>query len=354
MVARRPMALDGELHLTLRYGENAHQTPAHLYRKPGELHPLAIVNFTQALGELPSSTNLTDIDRLRETIHRIAVGFKQNARAVPFIAAAGKHGNLCGGAVAESSVEAIEKALDGDPISVFGGTIMVNFPIGEEEARAIRTYKVEEATDGTPGKRLVDNIAAPSFTPEALALLNRLHGKCRLFTNPSLGELGEIDLPKGTVVRDLLGGLIEQPRNQFVLQISDGRMEITGTLDAERAEDLILAWAIGSSSNSNTITVARGGMLLANAVGQQNRWFAAYLVRMIAGLLGHDLTGATAYSDSFFPFPDGPLALVEAGIAFIFASRGSRQDEQVKEAIVSRGVGFATLPDGVCRGFYGH
>lgn len=347
---------------TLRYGENAHQAPARLYRKTGEQHPLSIINFAQVMGELPSFINLSDIDRLRETVQRIYLGYRANEIAMwPYIAVAGKHGNLCGGAAVGTSVEAIQKALDGDPISVFGGTIMVNFEVGEAEAQIIRHYNVEDGPDGQPTKRVVDNVVAPSFTPDALALLKRAHGKCRLFVNPALAldrkKVEGIDenfkLPGGTVVRDFLGGMIEQPRSQYVLDFADPRMECSGFLE-EYIRDLVLAWAIGSSSNSNTITVVKGGMLLANGVGQQNRMFAACLVRMIAGKLGHDLKYAVAYSDSFFPFPDGPMELVEAGIKFIFASRGSRRDEEVKNAITSRGVGFATLPDAVCRGFYGH
>lgn len=306
------------------------------------------------MGELPSFINLSDIDRLRETVHRIHQGYVQNQVPMDlYIAVAGKHGNLCGAAVGNNSIDAIAQALDGDPISVFGGTIMVNFPIGEAEAHLIRHYNVEDGADGRPTKRLVDNVVAPSFTPEALALLKRAHGKCRLFMNPALHDLANIPLPAGTVVRDFLGGMIEQPRNQFVLRLDDPQFESTDSV-LTRKYDLILAWAIGSSSNSNTITVVKNRMLLVNGVGQQNRWFAACLVRMIAGKLGHSLNGAVAYSDSFFPFPDGPMELADAGISFIFASRGSKQFDGVKKAIVSRGVGFATLPDAVCRGFYGH
>ena len=83
-------------------------------------------------------------------------------------------------------------------------------------------------------------------------------------------------------------------------------------------EDLILAWAVGCTSNSNTITLVKDGMLLGNGVGQQDRVGAAQLAIMRAG--EKDLNGAVAYSDSFFPFPDAPQILIDYGIKIIFST----------------------------------
>ena len=75
---------------------------------------------------------------------------------------------------------------------------------------------------------------------------------------------------------------------------------------------------------------------------------------MIAEEGGHALDCAAAYSDSFFPFPDGLLVLASVGIKTIFASRGSVNDEAVFDACRQSGVRLWTLPDKVCRGFFGH
>jgi phosphoribosylaminoimidazolecarboxamide formyltransferase/IMP cyclohydrolase len=47
---------------------------------------------------------------------------------------------------------------------------------------------------------------------------------------------------------------------------------------------------------------------------------------------GHDLTGAVAASDAFFPFPDGVEALHEAGIRAVIQPGGSIKDAEVVAA----------------------
>ena len=66
------------------------------------------------------------------------------------------------------------------------------------------------------------------------------------------------------------------------------------------------------------------------------------------------LKGAVAYSDSFFPFPDGPSILAEAGIAVILTSSGSVGDDQVKNVMTKAGVSLIMAPDKEVRGFYSH
>ena len=66
------------------------------------------------------------------------------------------------------------------------------------------------------------------------------------------------------------------------------------------------------------------------------------------------LVGASAYSDSFFPFPDGPELLAKAGVKAILTSSGSVGDEQVIKALTNAGVGVLMVPDKIGRGFYAH
>jgi phosphoribosylaminoimidazolecarboxamide formyltransferase/IMP cyclohydrolase len=125
-------------------------------------------------------------------------------------------------------------------------------------------------------------------------------------------------------------------------------------LDEATRRDLILAWAIGATSNSNTVTIVRDGMLLGNGVGQQDRIGACHLAISRASDAGHDLSGAVAYSDSYFPFADGPLALARAGIRAILATSGSIRDSEVTAALQREGVTLVLLPDAKARGFYRH
>ncbi len=130
-----------------------------------------------------------------------------------------------------------------------------------------------------------------------------------------------------------------------------------GTFDTEVIRSVILAWAVGATSNSNTITLVKDGRLVGNGVGQQDRVGAAKLAIFRADEANNgkaDLAGATAYSDSFFPFPDAPEVLINRGIKTIFSTSGSVNDEKIIELCKSKGVELILLPDSEARGFYQH
>ena len=73
-----------------------------------------------------------------------------------------------------------------------------------------------------------------------------------------------------------------------------------GELSDAQKRDLILAWAICATSNSNTVTLTRDGGLLGNGVGQQDRVGCCELALKRAADAGHEPAGAVAASDSFF------------------------------------------------------
>ena len=128
-------------------------------------------------------------------------------------------------------------------------------------------------------------------------------------------------------------------------------------------KDVVLAWAIGSTSNSNTITIVKEGRLYGNGVGQQDRVGAAKLAifraddaAKFANPINNqaNLENAVAYSDSFFPFPDAPEVLISRGIKTILSTSGSVNDEKTIELCETKGVNLIMLPDTEARGFYQH
>ena len=98
----------------------------------------------------------------------------------------------------------------------------------------------------------------------------------------------------------------------------------------------------------------RDGQLLGNGTGQQDRVGSCALAVTRARAAGHDLDGAVAYSDSYFPFPDAPETLIDAGVRAIFCTTGSVRDEIVRQTLRDGGVAVAQLPDREARGFFGH
>ena len=331
-----------------KYGENPWQTPAGLYADNRvAADPLGLDQFTHQKGWELSYINETDMHRLLQTLTHVAAGFEVNFGKVPAIAVGVKHGNACGAGVADTAVEAVQKMLEGDEIAIFGGVVMVNGPIDADVATALMQYHMPEGQN-----RLLDGVVGSEVTPEAMEILSR--AKLRIVTNPALANLSKDTLETAPILRNVRGGMLVQPNYTFVVDYSADYMEQHGDLGEQAKKDMLLAWAVGSTSNSNTICIVKDGRMLGNGVGQQDRVGAAKLAITRATSRDHDVTGAAAYSDSFFPFPDGPLVLADAGITAILTSSGSVKDPEVVETLAKKNVAVMMLPDKTGRGFFGH
>jgi len=334
-----------------RYGENPSWT-ARLFATDKD-DPLAIHRFKQVAGAAPSYINLTDLDRGLRTLQLIEKGFDFGNPfgngMVPKIAIAVKHGNCCGAAFDEDPNTVIRKMIDSDRISIHGAVVLTNFGVTNDIATTLRLYPFDE----TRNKRILDAVVAPSFDENAIETLGRKDGKCRMLQNPALAELRKEDLLHEQI-RPVRGGFIRQTGTPFILDLSHKDMKRSGPLEIALARDLLLAWAVCATSTSNTVTLVKNGMLIGNGVGQQSRVRCAKLAVDIARENKHDVTGAVACTDSFFPFPDGAAALALAGVSAVFASSGSINDDVVIMALDRPGLVFWTLPDKVCRGFFHH
>ncbi|MFZ2513093.1 MAG: hypothetical protein WAW63_01400 [Candidatus Saccharimonadales bacterium] len=331
-----------------KYGENPWQTPAGLYADNRvAADPLGLDQFTHQKGWELSYINETDMHRLLQTLTHVAAGFEVNFGKVPSVAVGVKHGNACGAGVADTAVEAVQKMLEGDEIAIFGGVVMINGPIDTDVAAALMTHHMPEGQN-----RLLDGVVGSEVTPEAMEILSR--AKLRIVTNPALANLSKDTLETAPILRNVRGGMLVQPNYTFVVDYSADYMEQHGDLSEQAKKDMLLAWAVGSTSNSNTICIVKDGRMLGNGVGQQDRVGAAKLAVTRATSRDHDVTSAAAYSDSFFPFPDGPLVLADAGITAILTSSGSVKDPEVVETLAKKNVAVMMLPDKTGRGFFGH
>ncbi len=194
-------------------------------------------------------------------------------------------------------------------------------------------------------------MVASHFTDEAIETLSRKGNKCRFITNLSLQTPLVANLDVAPRFRYVRGGFLRQPNYTYVLDLNAVRPKDAQEIDED---SLIIAWAIGSTSNSNTVTLVKSKMLIGNGVGQQDRVGACNLAITRAHASGHETQYAVAYSDSFFPFVDGPQRLIHAGIRAILASSGSVRDAEVKSVCAEAKVPLYLVPDAEGRGFFGH
>lgn len=354
------------LQAKTKYGENPQQAEAGLYADNRvAVDPLGIDQFEHVQGMERSYINITDIDRLLMTTTHIAAGFDDNFGRVPSIAVGVKHGNACGAAVGATPVEAIQKMLTGDIRAIFGGVVMVNAAIDKDVAETLMRYAMEGDRS-----RLLDGVIGASVSDEALELLSR--NKLRVVVNPALGSLNKTSLDSTRRSRPVRGGALEQPNYDYVLNLSAEYMQQHGAVSDQQKQDMVLGWAVGCTSNSNTISLVKNGQLIGNGVGQQDRVGAGQLaltrttmampeledqgdtIVLKVTLDKSKLSGAVAYSDSFFPFPDGPSILAQAGITAMLTSSGSIGDEKVIETLQAAGVSLMLVPDKIGRGFFAH
>jgi phosphoribosylaminoimidazolecarboxamide formyltransferase/IMP cyclohydrolase len=106
-------------------------------------------------------------------------------------------------------------------------------------------------------------------------------------------------------------------------------------VDAATLADLAFAWRACRAVKSNAILMALDGATVGTGMGQVNRVDAA---RLAVSRAGERARGAVAASDAFFPFPDGLVVLLEAGVRAVVQPGGSVRDAEVVAAAETAGV----------------
>ncbi len=328
----------GEKIADVRYGENPWQKGYGLFRNMNPSDDPLGVNNWQIIAGNPGYVNYTDVDRMLHTMTHIVAGCKERNHHKCHIALGSKHGNVCGASFYTDRT--LEKMLDGNLRSIFGGSIMTNFKIDEFHAKILREYKMSK------GKRILDLVVAPGFTAEAMAILTRKDEACKMIAIPGLADWNNCNIAQDLFIRPMRGGFLMQDNYSFVPTLS--------------SLDMILGWAINATSNSNSITLVRDRMLIGNGVGQQDRVECCELAIKRAIEAGHCIekttmvAGATAVSDSFFPFTDGPNVLIKAGVQHILANSGSVNDHLVIKYCEENDCNLVLIPNAEGRGFFGH
>jgi phosphoribosylaminoimidazolecarboxamide formyltransferase / IMP cyclohydrolase len=302
-----------EKEIDLAYGENPHQRAA-LYSEAG-LRSHVLAGVSKLHGKALSFNNVLDLDSAR----RLNEDFEPPACTIV------KHNNPCGVAIGEDGLDAYSKALACDPISAYGGVIVVNRPVSVPLAEALH-------------ENFVEVLFAPGFEDGALEVLQQKEA-IRILCDE---ERRQAD-PSERDVKRVRGGLLIQDR--------DGDPEpreimetVTKTEPIEQQwGDLLFAWTVVRHVRSNAIVIAKGGATLGIGAGQMSRVDSVRLaVEKCRDARGEDagdlLAGSAVASDAFFPFADGPRAAIDAGADCVIQPGGSKRDAEVIEACDNAGI----------------
>ena len=291
----------------LTYGENPHQRAAYYAEIGARVHLLSMVE--QAQGPELSYNNLHDLSAARLCLREFTVP------ACVIV----KHANPCGVAVGATIEEAYERALASDPLSAYGGVVVLNRP-------------VDDALGGLIAEQFFHVLLAPGIEEGARRALK---GKSALRILVD-GERRRIDRGERDYTR-VVGGLLVQDRD---LDVAD--REGMGVICGEPTEadwgDLLFAWRVCKHVGSNAIVIARELRTIGIGAGQQSRVDAVRIALAKAHEHGHDLAGAALASDAFFPFPDGPRLALDAGVTALIQPGGSKRDEEVVREVASAGA----------------
>jgi phosphoribosylaminoimidazolecarboxamide formyltransferase/IMP cyclohydrolase len=292
-----PLRLELPPRQSLRYGENPHQ-PAIWYSQAGA----GWGGADQLQGKELSYNNLIDLDAALATVREFGYGPAAEPAAVVV-----KHTNPCGVATGSSCAQALERALDADRVSAFGGIVALNTPVDGAAAEQLASLFLE-------------CVVAPGFDGAARA---RLEGR----SNLRLLELAPAAITRAASqqLRSVLGGVLaqqldDQPVDESAWQVLSERQP-----SAEEFNDLRFAWKLVRHIRSNAIAVARDGQSLGIGAGQMNRVGSARLALEAAG---DRAKGAVLASDGFFPFDDTVKLAARYGISAVIQPGGSVRDAE--------------------------
>lgn len=293
-------SLTGEKFRELRYGENPQQRAA-VYLRPGSSAiDQGVLSASQLSGKELSFNNMVDADAAWTALQRFS------APAATIV----KHTVPCGLACRQTIASAFVSALEGDPVSAFGGIVALN-----------------RAVDPDTATRMADEffevIIAPGFDEEATQILSRKK-QLRL-----LQMKAPEPAPRGARkfnVRVISGALLVQdedsePDEETAWQIVTKRQPTEQEL-----RDLRFAWEVVRHVKSNAIVLAKDEMVLGIGAGQPNRVESVCIAVKKAGAKS---SGAVLASDAFFPFADGLEEATRAGVSAVIQPGGSVRDQEV-------------------------
>jgi phosphoribosylaminoimidazolecarboxamide formyltransferase/IMP cyclohydrolase len=272
----------------LRYGENPHQK-GYFY---GDMEKV----FDKLNGKEISYNNILDID----AAIRLISDFEETTFAVM------KHNNACGIASRDTVLESWNKALEGDPISAFGGVLVCNRAIDLETAQEI-------------DKLFYEVLIAPEFNDDALALLSKKKTRILL-------KLKNSAFAKDTV-RTALNGYLKQDADAKIESEADMNVVTKVAPKDTEYRDLIFANKVVKHTKSNAMVIVRDEQLIASGVGETSRVDAFKQAIEKAGNFKKEIKGAVLASDAFFPFPDNVEIAHSVGINAVVQPGGSKKDQ---------------------------
>ncbi|AZP05356.1 bifunctional phosphoribosylaminoimidazolecarboxamide formyltransferase/IMP cyclohydrolase [Jeotgalibaca ciconiae] len=286
---------------SLRYGENSHQA-ADFYTKL-DAPEYSLANAVQLHGKELSYNNIKDANAALQIIGE----FPEPC------AVAVKHLNPCGVAIGSTIEQAFNHCFEADPISIFGGIVVLNRPVTLALAEKLHDIFLEI-------------VIAPSFEEDAFQLLAKKKN-IRLMTV----HFSEKDNRPEMEYASVSGGLL--------VQNVDCSSELTNPSEWETMTELVptekekqalsFGMRVCKHVKSNAIVISNEYRTLGIGSGQMNRVGAAKIALEQAKNATKDMKDSLLImaSDAFFPMDDTVKLAHEYGVSSIIQPAGSLKDK---------------------------
>ena len=309
--------LSGNLVQNLRYGENPHQK-ASFYKKDGSI--FGVTSSIMIQGKELSYNNINDAD----AAINLALEFEPEADAACVIV---KHANPCGVAVGGTVKQAYLSALKCDRQSAFGGIVAFNKTLDEAAAKSLI-------------KIFTEVVIAPNVT-EAAKKVFATKKNIRLLTYQN-DEAARFQQDK---LSSVSGGFLVQSTDDSKISMSDFSVVTKRKPSPKEYNDLVFSWKVAKHVKSNAIVYAKDGITVGIGAGQMSRVDST----RIAAIKFQDMkkteseninnvSGLVLASDAFFPFSDGLITAVKAGVSAVIQPGGSLRDQEIIDSANALGI----------------
>jgi phosphoribosylaminoimidazolecarboxamide formyltransferase / IMP cyclohydrolase len=281
-----PKAMD------LRYGENPHQAAA--------LYGDFLKYFRKLHGKELSFNNIIDANAAVNLLAEFDM---------PTVVIV-KHTNPCGVGSASTLLDAYRLAFATDTKAPYGGIIAVNRPLDLAAAEAMNAIFTEI-------------IIAPGFEPGVAEFLMKKKDRRLIELQSSAATGSRLD------IRSVMHGLLVQTADTK----KTGPTDITVVTHRAPTEDeltaLLFGWKVVKHVKSNAIVYAGINRTLGIGAGQMSRIESSKIAVLKAAEEHVSLAGSIVASDAYFPFADGLLEAVAAGVTAVIQPGGSVRDPEV-------------------------
>ncbi len=286
----------------LRYGENPKQKAA-IYKNTSLLNNKnSFFDMKIIQGKELSYNNINDMQA------GCLLADEINKPCVIII----KHANPCGVSKNNNLLEAYKKAFKCDPISAFGGIIIINGNIDNKLANEI-------------SKTFVEIVVGKKISKEAKNIFQNKKNLILIQTKTFKS------FKPSKEIKSMSDAFLIQTPDNFYSNKKNLKFVTKKKLKLKEINDLLLAEKICKYVKSNAIVYVKNNSSIGIGAGQMNRLDSAKIGSEKAKKFFNKdiLKGSFVASDAFFPFPDSIDVFGKFGVKAIIQPGGSVKDVDV-------------------------